>query len=204
MPADSAPMTRRPRTFAALVLPVAAAVLAGAGGTAYAVAQARATASQSLSAVSTFGAQVGPVSGPVQPGPYSLAFPAILNNGLGQNGSRIQYGALRSTGGLALLGQTWQLQSPTTVPTATYDVDACVGALYNQADGSCTGTPLSVVSGAGASTTSRAVTTTIPMTTSTVVGVRVTQVVRTLGFTVQISIAVSRAQTTPGSRTTAA
>lgn len=190
-------MTRRPWSHAAVVLSVAVGVSASAGTAAWATAQARATGTQPVAAVATFGAQASTsASSSSQAGPLVLTFGTLTQETVF---------FVRSTGSLALSGQTWNvtISNSNSVVKGSVDVLACVGGTYN-AQAVCSGNETPVVQGLveGGGTASK--TTTYSLPAGSALSAKVRPARKITGFTVTIGMTVTRAQTTPGSRTSSA
>lgn len=183
-------MSRRARTSAAVVLPVAAALLASAGGTAYAVAQARATAAQAVGPVSTFGAQVLPRGVTSQAGSFSATLAA--------NSNAEQYAVLRSAGALAVTGQTWTVRAVSAAPTNSVRVDVCQGGTFN-GGGQCPNGTLRNLGTVTANGSAATFTTSFALPGTHEVKLTPVVVNAASGTTVTIDIGVSRAQATSAS-----
>lgn len=202
-------MSRRPWTRAAVVLPAAVALLAAAGGSALAAAQARATGTQAVGPVAAWGAQASTsATAASQPGPLTLSWVGV------DRGSK--YFFVRNTGGLAVSNEDWVVtgSNPTGNATSRLDLTVCVGGSYLSLAGlpiACTGREQLVgslpVGGSGtftpAVTAGGSTELAVPVAGALPARVSVANG-SSRDFAVTIGINVSRAQTTPGARTTSA
>lgn len=177
------------------MLPVAAGVLAGAGGTAFAVAQARANATQPVAAVATFGAQALLTATSSQSGP--LVLPYTVNS---DNNPR-EF-VVKNTGTLAQSGQTWQVTVTNTGGGTKGNATITTCLTPFTVAGLCSGLgELPVTVGTVAEGTPATFTTTNPVAAGAVFYGRFTPTQVRL-YNATISMSVSRAQAAPAAQTT--
>lgn len=184
-----------------MVLPVVLAVTAGAGA-AYAVAQARATGAQSIGPIATFGAQAQPMTGTAQAGPLTYSYTLSSDQS-------VKTFVVRNTGSLTQTAQSWTITLTNTGSGTKGDATITACPTPFDATGLCTGLlPLPVPTTVGTvnnSSTSPVntftYTTNFTLAPNAVFYARFTPN-RIRVYDIAFTMTVSRAQTTPGARTT--
>lgn len=179
-------MTRSPWTRSAVVLPLAAAVLATVGGTAYAVAQARATGNQGVSVVA-YGAQAALPGAASPAGPLQLLY--------SENSDRApRLFVVRNTGTTPLTGQTWSLSvvNTTAGTKGTSQVHVCVGGTYTSVD-TCSGGTETLVVTTSETTPAASASPALALPVGGVLSAKFTPV-GSRGFTATVEMSVNRSQ----------